>query len=829
MKKFLSMVLALVMAMSLVTISSSAAFTDAADIDYKEAVDVMTAVGIVDGYTDGSFGPDGYLSRGAAAKIICNMILGPTTASALVADAAPYSDVPADSTFAGYIAYCQKEGIISGYADGTFKPGNSLTGYAFMKMLLGALGYDVEIEGYTGNNWSINVAKQAIALGLNNGLATDFVGVNTVTRQEALLYAFNAMNTTMVQYPNNTQIVVGDIKVSTTAAATVMPNTSGVDYAGKTDKTTMEFAEKYFAKLTSAPAEDMYGRPATKWTWKNKAVGTYAEKADATYYYAATLHQIRQDLGIANTYKPTFEITFNGASCYDGVNTKILPAATSNDGVYNYSWMTGNDDGVLPYEYTAPGRGITVEYYYDAVKSTAATPDYSDNKVVMIDQMIGKITAVKTDDTGRYVTVQGTSLRYYTEDFNKGDYVIYTIAYNNGTNKIGSMQAAEMITGTVTWLTDTNNDGKFFYTMIDGVGYYNHAYSYLALNIGDVVNCWLDANGYIIKTEVTEAATALDKLVLISAKEGGSFGSTNAKVIYGDGKGEVVSLYQGLGAQDVVYNYTTVSGKLKVLDTVGYTSAPAADATLAFDKGDTTIGGDIKVNAATGFVYIDPNGVVKTYAGYKNAPSIKAGGANKIVALTKDTTGIATVVYVWTNANGTFNKSNEITWLVTDFAYQYTTTNSANQPYSYYSVKTLDGMTLKVTQAVYDYLYSQYYVGAIAADDLVYDENGCVASFSNVGTLQKQFAGANNAYGYYFNVKTTQDVLYIAEETAYYGTDLALAYADDVQVIVVAYNGDTYYEEDIATLDGIYTGFAYTVDAYGLVDTVVLKEINPDA
>ena len=41
-----------------------------------------------------TFRPTATLTRGAAAKIICNLILGPTTASALVADAAPYKDVP---------------------------------------------------------------------------------------------------------------------------------------------------------------------------------------------------------------------------------------------------------------------------------------------------------------------------------------------------------------------------------------------------------------------------------------------------------------------------------------------------------------------------------------------------------------------------------------------------------------------------------------------------------------------------------------------------------------------------------------------------------------
>ena len=173
MKKFLSLVLALVMTMSLVTVSAGAKdFTDASKITYDEAVAVMSAAKVIDGYAEGDFRPTNTLTRGAAAKIICNLILGPTTASALVADAAPYKDVPTTNTFAGYIAYCAKEGIISGYADGTFKPANTLTGYAFMKMLLGALGYDVTAEGYTGANWSINVAKRA----LNVGLSDDLVG-----------------------------------------------------------------------------------------------------------------------------------------------------------------------------------------------------------------------------------------------------------------------------------------------------------------------------------------------------------------------------------------------------------------------------------------------------------------------------------------------------------------------------------------------------------------------------------------------------------------------------------------------------------------------------
>ena len=128
MKKFLSLVLALTMAMSLVTISAGAKdFTDDSKITYKEAVDVVSSLDIVDGYTDGSFNPTNTLTRGAAAKIICNLILGPTTADALSADTAPFKDVPVTNEFAGYIAYCSQQGIISGYADGTFRPAGTLT------------------------------------------------------------------------------------------------------------------------------------------------------------------------------------------------------------------------------------------------------------------------------------------------------------------------------------------------------------------------------------------------------------------------------------------------------------------------------------------------------------------------------------------------------------------------------------------------------------------------------------------------------------------------------------------------------------------------------
>ena len=66
MKKLLALVLALVMSMSLVTISNAADFADAKDIDNKEAVEVMNAIGVLIGDENGKFNPDANLTRSSA-------------------------------------------------------------------------------------------------------------------------------------------------------------------------------------------------------------------------------------------------------------------------------------------------------------------------------------------------------------------------------------------------------------------------------------------------------------------------------------------------------------------------------------------------------------------------------------------------------------------------------------------------------------------------------------------------------------------------------------------------------------------------------------------
>ena len=635
MKKFLSLVLALVMTMSLVTVSAGAKdFTDASKIAYDEAVDVMSAVKVIDGYTDGSFNPSATLTRGAAAKIICNLILGPTTASALVADAAPYKDVPTNHTFAGYIAYCQKTGIISGYADGTFKPANSLTGYAFMKMLLGALGYKADQEGYTGANWSINVAKRALNIGLADDLVGDFNGVKAVNREEACLYAFNTLKATMVEYDKNSTVTVGNITIKEQSDAKDMANTGKTD--GNIDKDgKMQFAEKYFTDLKGVATTDEFSRPATMWKVKSEEIGTYTDTADATYTKKVEIGDIYKDLGLGKS------ISAKKVSVYvDGVENPDQPARdiTKGDDKNKYG-----DNGVL------------TEVFYD-----------NDNDSVVITEVntyVGTITkTVKaTDKKDAYVVVAPESEKptnfkneFETDDkFEDDDYVLYT--YSLKEKEIESVAAATKVEGTVTVAENsvTNNSDKKALT-INGTKYKASA-KISGENLSDVsvkqdYTIYLDSYGYMIYVEENEAIG--DYALILNIKQGSAdwYLGNRAELLFTDGTTKIVTTdkdynaKKGMVKHDIVTYKVNADGEytLKALPTEKLVSAESSMSgqtltneplSMENNKAGLKINGTTyTANSASVFVVADAGSTddFTAYTGVKNAPSINTTKAAKL-------------------------------------------------------------------------------------------------------------------------------------------------------------------------------------------------------
>ena len=552
MKKFLSLVLALTMMMSLVTINAGAKeFTDDEELNYKEAVDVISEISVVDGYEDGSFKPQNTLTRGAAAKIICNLILGPTTAAELHADTAPYKDVPVSNTFSGYIAYCAKEKIISGYADGSFRPAGTLTGYAFMKMLLGALGYDATYEGYTGGNWSINVAKQAIGIGLNKGLVDEFNGVDFVTREEAALYAFNTLKATMVDYDQKITTTINgvDVVISQGTAKPVDWSEGSNRDGNIKDDGYVQFAEEYFPKLYLDNTTDAFGRPAREWEYSGNTVGTYVnhdilKKEFTTEVTGRDLYDV---LGKSTIDDYEFLISVDGET----EKNVLGDAFFTEDNILrsNTKGVGGTGNGVLTQVYVDTDN----KDVYIAVINTylaVATDDYNEkkdeatytvwsleNKGTSSDKTLVKALPAKSTDAAINLDLTVSGEDFAIEEVKEDDIVLVHVAEG----EIKEIMEPEVLSEVE--ITAFKNGS---WITVDGEQYdYNDAIQYDDdvlddyddTNMKDTTyNVYLDAYGYAIGVEVVEESS---NYLFLTGMDGSNSNLSNrnvdANVIFTDG------------------------------------------------------------------------------------------------------------------------------------------------------------------------------------------------------------------------------------------------------------------------------------------------------
>ena len=732
MKKFLSLVLALVMTMSLVTVSAGAKdFTDNDKITYDEAVAVMSAAKVIDGYAEGDFRPTNTLTRGAAAKIICNLILGPTTAGALVADAAPYKDVPTNNTFAGYIAYCQKEGIISGYADGTFKPANSLTGYAFMKMLLGALGYDATREGYTGANWSIAVGKRALNAGLADGLSGDFNGVKAVTREEACLYAFNMLQADMVEYEKNSTVIVGNITIKDTSDAKSKRWGSSAINDGNIDGKKggdgyVQFAEEYFNKLVKSETTDEFSRPATKWTNKGDKIGTYADKADVTYTKNVELGDIYKDLGM--TQKDSAAKVF-----YNGEPAKNVSVSKSN--TLKIASSSANDKLVA--------NGTNVEVFYNR----------DDNAVTIcvIDTYAGTIGSKETKVADPYVVVEPESTIYDethtsfnltasqkkfecdTTAFEEDDVVLFT--YSQKENEIESVVKAESVTGTLTQYTL----GKKL-TLADKEYKYNE--NSVAFKMGETSMstksdyiAYLDQNGLVIFVDEVKFDASKYAFVMYAQSTDSKFGKDQAQLVMSDGTVKTVDTddsYTDLVGKIVYYRADSnneyvlreaanqaTNGTLKTQDNTAVNfdkDGPVTGGNNGFEMTNTNAkitlgnGKTFYANSETVFVVAEVDSTGKkvnynTYTGIKNAPTIKGtwdkaekdpAGSHDVEAAYVKSGNLVTFMFIDATGAYTTNGKKDITFLAGQSVSKATYDVDGNVWYSYNAVVDGEITTVKV-------------------------------------------------------------------------------------------------------------------------------------
>lgn len=97
-------------------------FEDIESSPYRSEIENMATMGYVSG-SNNKFRPDDNITRAEFVTMVVR-VLGLDMAEA---DAIPFSDVKAEDWFTGYLAAAKKNGVVVGYADGTFRPNKYIT------------------------------------------------------------------------------------------------------------------------------------------------------------------------------------------------------------------------------------------------------------------------------------------------------------------------------------------------------------------------------------------------------------------------------------------------------------------------------------------------------------------------------------------------------------------------------------------------------------------------------------------------------------------------------------------------------------------------------
>lgn len=163
-------------------------FIDKDEIQYPEAVKTLVSLGVISGFEDGSFRPKDTLTRAQACRILVALYDLQSGSGGVKFD--DVSGHWAES----YIQCCASLDIVAGYGNGKFGPNDPLTGDAWAKMLLIAMGYNAEANGIIGTDWAVGVGNLADEVNLNDGISDSYDSAKPITREQACLLAYNSIS-----------------------------------------------------------------------------------------------------------------------------------------------------------------------------------------------------------------------------------------------------------------------------------------------------------------------------------------------------------------------------------------------------------------------------------------------------------------------------------------------------------------------------------------------------------------------------------------------------------------------------------------------------------
>ena len=190
--------------------AGAASYSDKADIKATTAVDMLSSLGVIQGYEDGSFKPNTTVTRAQMAKMIFTIMNGGNdNANAYASLPTKFTDLPTAAWAQGYVRYLQNTGIIAGKSVTKFAPNDTVTGLEAAKMVLVAAGYNAQKAGLTGAAWAQNTMKYGQLNNLFEDVDADLNAA--LPRQYAAQILYNALDMKRVVWSND----INDFKNAT--------------------------------------------------------------------------------------------------------------------------------------------------------------------------------------------------------------------------------------------------------------------------------------------------------------------------------------------------------------------------------------------------------------------------------------------------------------------------------------------------------------------------------------------------------------------------------------------------------------------------------------
>ena len=393
--KNLNKVLAmLVVFMMVVSTVAFASFTDVAkDSTYNVAIKVGTDLGLFTGYEDGSFKPEGEITRAEFAAIVVRM-KGQDAQAEGAKSATMFTDVPADHWAAGYINIAVRLGIINGYGDGNFGPSDLVEYQDAITMIVRALGYEPAI-GAAG--YPTGYLTKAGDLGLTANVS----GVNgvAINRGKVAQIVFNALDVPLMTqsgYGTFTQYVVNDGYSSSNGTVNVKKtilseNHNIVKLQGIVESTTATTATTTTA--TEKVAFDVTNALYNKFGIgdRNMEVGS----SDAAAYVGKKV--------IAFVHYNEFEDVATIVSIYDAPVADSLVVALADletvPGLYAGEWTYYNENGRL----------ASVKLGYTYIDDNDTKDEEDDVKVSVANVYINGVSWTQIDNIADYANLKGMS------------------------------------------------------------------------------------------------------------------------------------------------------------------------------------------------------------------------------------------------------------------------------------------------------------------------------------------------------------------------------------------------------------------------------------